>query len=132
MSEYLDFSQSEIKQALSNSGRHISMDAPLLDGDETSSTMYDLLPNNAMIHPEDSTERESLRKDIRRSMATLSERESDIIELFYGLNGSHPLSLEEIGEQFNLTRERVRQIKEKAIRRMKHTSRSRMLKQYLG
>jgi RNA polymerase primary sigma factor len=75
---------------------------------------------------------ESLRKEIERSLKTLTSREADVVRLYFGLNGEHPLTLEEIGERFDLTRERVRQIKEKAIRRLKHTSRSRMLKSYLG
>ena len=75
---------------------------------------------------------ESLRKEIERSLKTLTTREADVVRLYFGLNGEHPLTLEEIGERFDLTRERVRQIKEKAIRRFKHTSRSRMLKSYLG
>ncbi len=75
---------------------------------------------------------ESLRKEIERSLRTLTSREADVVRLYFGLNGEHPLTLEEIGERFDLTRERVRQIKEKAIRRLKHTSRSKILKSYLG
>lgn len=132
LAEYLDVSEDDIRQSIANSGKHISMDAPLLEGDESSSTMYDILPNSANNNPEMGLFKDSLRKDIERSLSTLTSRESEIIRLFYGLNGKHPLSLEEIGEQFDLTRERVRQIKEKAIRRMKHTSRSKSLKSYLG
>ena len=108
------------------------MDAPLIEGDESSSSMYDVLPNDALPSPEMDLNKESLRKDIDRSLATLTGREGDVVRLYYGLNGRHPLTLEEIGDMFDLTRERVRQIKEKAIRRLKHTSRSRMLKTYLG
>lgn len=132
LSEYLDVTTEEVRQSLSNSGRHVSMDAPLNESDESSSSMYDVLPNNYMNSPEKDLVTDSLRKDIERSLSTLTMREGEVVRLYYGLNGRYPLTLEEIGEQFDLTRERVRQIKEKAIRRLKHTSRSRMLKSYLG
>jgi RNA polymerase primary sigma factor len=132
LAEYLDCSTEEVKQSLANSGRHISMDAPLVEGDESSSSMYDVLLNDSLPGPENELVVESLRKDIERSLSTLTQREGDVVRLYYGLNGKYPLTLEEIGERFDLTRERVRQIKEKAIRRLKHTSRSRMLKSYLG
>lgn len=108
------------------------MDAPLIDGDESSSSMYDILPNDGLPGPEKNLVIESLRKDIERSLSTLTMREGEVVRLYFGLNGINPLSLEEIGEQFELTRERVRQIKEKAIRRLKHTARSRTLMTYLG
>ena len=132
LAEYLDCSTEEVKQSLANTGRHISMDAPLVEGDESSSSMYDVLLNDSLPGPENELVVESLRKDIERSLSTLTQREGDVVRLYYGLNGKYPLTLEEIGERFDLTRERVRQIKEKAIRRLKHTSRSRMLKSYLG
>lgn len=132
LSEFLDASAEDIRQSLANSGKHISMDAPLLEGDENSSSMYDVLPNTYVNNPEETLFKESLKKDIERSLSTLSARESEIVRLFYGLNGKHPLSLDEIGELFDLTRERVRQIKEKAVKRLKHTYRSKGLKGYLG
>jgi len=132
LAEFLECSIEDVRQSMSNSSRHISMDAPLLEGEESSSSMYDVLPNDALPSPEDELNKESLRKDIERSLSSLTSRESDVVRLYYGLNGKHPLTLEEIGDLFDLTRERVRQIKEKAIRRLKHTSRSRMLKTYLG
>ena len=132
LAEFLDCSPEEVKQSMANNGRHISMDAPLVEGDESSSSMYDVLLNDSLPGPEKELVVESLRKDIERSLSTLTAREGDVVRLYYGLNGKHPLTLEEIGERFDLTRERVRQIKEKAIRRLKHTSRSRMLKSYLG
>lgn len=132
MAEFLGVMVEDIKQAMSNNGRHISMDAPLSEGEESSSTMYDVLPNTYMNNPEKDLVSESLRKDIERSLSTLTTREGEVVRLFFGLNGKYPLTLEEIGEQFDLTRERVRQIKEKAIRRLKHTSRSKILKSYLG
>jgi RNA polymerase primary sigma factor len=131
LSEYLDISSTEVIQALSSTGRHVSLDAPLLEDDESSSSMYDLLQNDNN-GPEKNLEKDSLRKDIERSLSTLTIREGEVVKLFYGLSGKYPHTLEEIGEEFELTRERVRQIKEKAIRRLKHTSRSRMLKSYLG
>ena len=132
LGEFLEVSTEEVRQSLSSSGRHLSMDAPLSENDESSSSMYDILPNTYMNSPEKELVTESLRKDIERSLSTLTIREGEVVRLYYGLNGFYPLTLEEIGEQFDLTRERVRQIKEKAIRRLKHTSRSRMLKSYLG
>ncbi len=132
LAEFLECTTDEIKQSLANNGRHVSMDAPLVEGDESSSSMYDVLVNDTLPGPEKELVAESLRKDIERSLSTLTSREGDVVRLYYGLNGKHPMTLEEIGERFDLTRERVRQIKEKAIRRLKHTSRSRMLKSYLG
>jgi RNA polymerase primary sigma factor len=132
LAEFLECSTDDVKQSMANNGRHISMDAPLIEGDESSSSMYDVLANDSLPGPEKELVVESLRKDIERSLSALTSREGDVVRLYYGLNGKHPLTLEEIGERFDLTRERVRQIKEKAIRRLKHTSRSRMLKTYLG
>jgi RNA polymerase primary sigma factor len=132
LAEFLECSTDDVKQSMANNGRHISMDAPLIEGDESSSSMYDVLANDSLPGPERELVVESLRKDIERSLSALTSREGDVVRLYYGLNGKHPLTLEEIGERFDLTRERVRQIKEKAIRRLKHTSRSRMLKTYLG
>ncbi len=132
LAEHLECSVDDVKQSLANSSRHTSMDAPLVEGDEGSSNMYDVLLNDTMPNPDSELTKESLRKEIERSLSSLSGREGDVIRLFYGLNGNQALSLEEIGDLFDLTRERVRQIKEKAIRRLRHTSRSRMLKSYLG
>jgi RNA polymerase primary sigma factor len=132
MAEFLGCTTEEIKQSLSHNGRHVSMDAPLVEGDESSSSMYDVLANDSMPGPESNLVLESLRKDIERSLTALTPRESDVIKLFYGLEGRAPMSLDEIGDRFDLTRERVRQIKEKAIRRLKHSSKNRILKSYLG
>jgi len=132
LADHLNVSVEDIRQSLANNGRHVSMDAPLNESDENSSSMYEILPNTFMTSPENELVVDSLRKDIERSLSTLTMREGEVVRLYYGLNGRYPLTLEEIGEQFDLTRERVRQIKEKAIRRLKHTSRSRMLKSYLG
>jgi RNA polymerase primary sigma factor len=131
LAEMLGVSVNDVKQSLQSNGRHVSMDAPLTEGDESSSNMYDVLANDFSETPDIDLVKESLRKDIERSISTLTSREGEVIRLYFGLNGKHPLTLEEIGDKFDLTRERVRQIKEKAIRRMKHTSRSKMLKNYL-
>lgn len=132
LAEFLDVSVNEVRTSLQNNNRHVSMDAPLVEGDESSSSMYDLLPNDTLPGPERALVIESLQKEIERSLSTLTSREGDVVRLYFGLNGRATMTLEEIGERFDLTRERVRQIKEKAIRRLKHTSRSRMLKSYLG
>lgn len=128
----LEMPVADIKQALASSGRHVSMDAPLLEGDESSSNMYDVLENDSLPSPELSLLNDSLRKEINRSLETLTQREAEVLKYYYGLDGKPAISLDEIGQRFELTRERVRQIKEKAIRRLKHTGRSKMLKSYLG
>jgi RNA polymerase primary sigma factor len=132
LADLLDLTTQEVKQSLRNAGRHVSMDAPLKDGDESSSNMYEVLQSGDSPSPENGLITESLRREIERSLSTLTTREADVVRLYFGLNGQHPMTLEEIGERFDLTRERVRQIKEKAIRRLKHTSRSKILKTYLG
>ncbi|MBI2258861.1 MAG: RNA polymerase sigma factor RpoD/SigA [Flavobacteriia bacterium] len=132
IADLLDMNVDDVQNSLSNSIRHVSMDAPLSESDDDSSNMLEVLPNEESLTPESGLVKESLRRDIERSLATLTIREGEVVRLFYGLNGKYPLTLEEIGEQFELTRERVRQIKEKAIRRLKHTTRSRILKNYLG
>jgi RNA polymerase primary sigma factor len=108
------------------------MDAPLKEDDEGSSTLYDILQNPEQNNPERELILESLRGEILRSLNTLKVREADVIRLYYGLDGSAPMTLAEIGERFDLTRERVRQIKEKGIRKLKNASRSRILKASLG
>jgi len=125
----LEITENEVKESMKNAGRHISMDAPLIQDEDN--TMYDVLKSEEAITPETELLYESLRKEIDRAISTLTQREANVIRLYFGLNGGHPMTLEEIGEQFDLTRERVRQIKEKAIRRLKHTSRSKILKTYL-
>jgi len=132
LAEFLNCSTDEVKQSLAQNGRHVSMDAPLVEGDESSSNMYDVMTGDTMPSPENRLVIESLRSDIQRSLKTLTPRESEVICMFYGLDGRSPMSLEEIGDRFDLTRERVRQIKEKAIRRLKHTSKNKILKSYLG
>ncbi|MEE4256761.1 MAG: sigma-70 family RNA polymerase sigma factor [Bacteroidales bacterium] len=126
----LEITENEVKESMKNSGRHVSMDAPLVQDEDN--TMYDVLRSDDSSTPESQLLYESLKKEIDRAISTLTPREADVVRLYFGLNSKHPMTLEEIGEKFDLTRERVRQIKEKAIRRLKHTSRSKILKTYLG
>ncbi len=126
----LDMTVADVKTSMKNSGRHVSMDAPLKEG-ETSS-LYDVVKSSESPNPDKSLMRDSLRVEINRALDKLSPRESDVLKLYFGLNNHQPMSLVEIGETFDLTRERVRQIKEKAIRRLRHTSKNRILKTYLG
>lgn len=130
ISQALELTPKDIKISIKNAVRHISMDAPLAKGEE--SNMYDVLLNKDTPSPDKQLLTDSLRKEIERALNTLSRREADVVRLYYGLNEKYPITLEEIGEAFNLTRERVRQIKEKAIKRLKHTARSKILKTYLG
>lgn len=129
LADTLETTVEKISDTLSNSGRHVSMDAPFVQGEEN--TLLDVL-ENADPNTDNSLIDESLSEEIKRSLATLTDREREIIVLFFGLGTNQPLSLEEIGEQFSLTRERVRQIKDKALQRLRHASRSRILKSYLG
>ena len=126
----LDMTINDVKESMKNSGRHVSMDAPLVEGED--SNLYDVLRSGESPNPDKELIHESLRTEIVRALETLTPREADVIKLYFGLGENHPMTLEEIGETFDLTRERVRQIKEKAIRSLKHTSRSKILKTYLG
>jgi RNA polymerase primary sigma factor len=131
ISEIMDLLPDDIQDIMRNSNRHMSMDAPLSFG-EDAGNMYDLLENDASNKPDRALITESLKQEVDRALSTLTGREADVVKLFFGLNGAHAHTLEEIGEKFELTRERVRQIKEKAVRRLKHGSRSKLLKAYLG
>lgn len=126
----LEMDINEISDTLKISGRHVSMDAPFSQGEDN--RLLDVLSNEAQPSPDNTLMSDSLKNEIERALLTLSERESEVIKLYFGLNKEHSLTLEEIGEKFNLTRERVRQIKEKAIRRLRHASRSKNLRSYLG
>ena len=130
IAQALELAPEDVREAIRSSGRHVSMDAPLQDGED--GNMYDFVLNAETPSPDRGLLNDSLRKEIERALSTLTYREASIIRLYFGLNGKHPHTLEEIGEEFNLTRERVRQIKEKAIKRLKHTTRSKILKSYLG
>jgi RNA polymerase primary sigma factor len=130
ISQALEMAPTDVKEAIKNTGRYISLDAPLAQDDE--GNMYDVLLSEESTSPDKELLTDSLRKEIERALNTLTRREADIIRLYFGLTGKHGHTLEEIGVEFNLTRERVRQIKERAIKRLKHTTRSRILKTYLG
>lgn len=130
LAEVLDVATKEVVDTMKISGRHVSMDAPFVQGEENS--LLDVLENDLEEKPDTGLMNDSLRREVQRALSTLTQREADVITLYFGLNGEHSMTLEEIGEKFNLTRERVRQIKEKAIRRLRHTSRSKALKPYLG
>ncbi|MCC5931383.1 MAG: sigma-70 family RNA polymerase sigma factor [Cyclobacteriaceae bacterium] len=130
LADVLEVTTSEIIDTMKISGRHVSMDAPFIQGEENS--LLDVLENELEETPDSGLMTDSLRREVQRALSTLTQREADVIALYFGLNGEHSMTLEEIGEKFNLTRERVRQIKEKAIRRLRHTSRSKALKPYLG
>ena len=130
LAQKLDMEVSEVADTLKISGRHVSMDAPFSQGEENS--LLDVIHNDELPSPDQELMKESLKAEIDRALSTLTEREAEVIKLYFGLNKDHSLTLEEIGERFNLTRERVRQIKEKAIRRLRHASRSKNLKTYLG
>jgi RNA polymerase primary sigma factor len=126
----LDMTEADVKESQRNSGRHVSMDAPLVEGED--SNLYDVLRSGESPNPDRDLLDDSLRIEIERALATLTPREADVVRLYFGLGGKQSLTLEEIGERFDLTRERVRQIKEKAIRRLKNATRSKILKTYLG
>ncbi len=126
----LEIPEDKVKDTMSVSGRHVSVDAPLKEDEDFS--LLDLISNNESPSADGELMRESLQREIERSLETLTERERDVIRLFFGIGMNHGLTLEEIGDKFDLTRERVRQIKEKAIRRLRQNSRSRLLKMYLG
>ena len=129
IAELLDLPTEEVETTLSTSGRHLSIDAPISDDEDT--TLLTLL-SNAEPNPDKSLIHESLQKEITRVMSILSEKEKEILNLYFGLEGSIPHSYEDISEKVNLTRERVRQIKEKALRKLRKSSKSGLLKAYLG
>ena len=130
LAKELEMDINEVSDTLKISGRHVSMDAPFTQGEEN--RLLDVLENDQQPSPDFTLMSESLRSEVERALATLTEREAEVIKLYFGLGTEHSLTLEEIGEKFNLTRERVRQIKEKAIRRLRHASRSKNLRAYLG
>ena len=130
IAEILGVSLTEITESIKNSGKHVSMDAPI--GPEEETTMLDLMQNDEILAPESELLKESLKFEIERSISTLIPREADILRNYFGLNGLKPHTLDEIASKFDLTRERVRQVKDKAIRRLKNSYRSKNLKPYLG
>lgn len=130
ISEHLDLSENEVANVMSMNGRHVSMDAPFAEGEDHG--LLDVMENGDSPKADNELMKQSLNREIKRSLATLTEREAEVLKLFYGIDGHREISLEEIGTKFDLTRERVRQIKEKAIKRLKHNSRSKLLRAYLG
>ncbi len=130
LADALDVHEDKITESFRISTHHVSVDAPLVQGEDAS--LLDVYVNQDSPNADSSLIHESLAREIQRSLATLTEKERDVINLYFGIGMNHGLTLDEIGAKFDLTRERVRQIKEKAIRRLKHTSRSKLLKAYLG
>jgi RNA polymerase primary sigma factor len=130
IADMLEMFPEDVKESLKTNGRTVSMDAPL--SSEEDNTMYDVLQSNDTPSPDKNLINESLAYEIERALSTLSSRESKVLKLYFGLGMKHPFTLEEIGEELNLTRERVRQIKEKALKRIQFTTRCRILKTYLG
>jgi RNA polymerase primary sigma factor len=130
LAEALEVPEEKIKESLNVAGRHVSVDAPL-SANEDGGTLIDVMVNTESERTDSGLMNESLQREIERSLSTLTDKEREIIRLFFGIGMNHGLTLEEIGSKFNLTRERVRQIKEKAIRRLRHTSRNKLLKTYL-
>jgi RNA polymerase primary sigma factor len=130
IADMLEMVPEDVKEALKTNGRTVSMDAPI--SSEEDNTMYDVIPSNDAPSPDKNLINESLAYEIERALCTLSPREAKVLKLYFGLGMKHPFTLEEIGEELSLTRERVRQIKEKAIKRIQFTTRCRILKTYLG
>jgi len=130
IAKHLETSEFKVNAAMRISNRSVSIDAPISNDDDTS--MVDFIVSSDTPKSDENLIRESLTQEIQRSLSTLSEKEREVVNLYYGIGMNHGLTLDEIGDKFDLTRERVRQIKEKAIRRLKHPSRSKLLKSYLG
>jgi RNA polymerase primary sigma factor len=130
IADMLEMAPDEVKDALKTNGRTVSMDAPI--SSEEDNTMYDVMQSADTPSPDRNLINESLAYEIERALSTLSPREARVLKLYFGISMKHPFTLEEIGEELGLTRERVRQIKEKAIKRIQYTTRCRILKSYLG
>ncbi len=131
LAELLEIPTEEVETTLGVAARHVSMDAPFIDGEDNS--LLDVLENNSTPDTDAALEyKDSLRKEIERSLNTLTDRQADVIKLYFGIGIEHPMSLEDIGDKFGLTRERVRQIKDKAINKLRSVNRSKLLKNYLG
>jgi RNA polymerase primary sigma factor len=130
IAEQLDMSLYEVDKTLQISGRHLSVDQPFVQGEDNK--LLDVMADDNQLPPDYTLMKESLRTEVERALKSLTDREAEVIRLYFGIEREHPLTLEEIGEKFNLTRERVRQIKEKAIRRLRHATRSKALRAYLG
>ncbi len=131
IADRLEMDVDDINDTLRHAGRHISVDAPLSDGDDKNN-LLDVMPDKEECSPDTGLMTTSLKQEIERALSTLTEKEATVIKLYFGFNTEYTATLEEIGEILNLTRERVRQIKEKALRKLRHSSRSKSLKSYLG
>ena len=130
LAESLEMTVGEVADTLKISGRHLSMDAPFAQGEDN--RLLDVLENEEIPNPDFDLMGESLKVEIERALSKLTTREAEVIRLYFGIGREHSLTLEEIGERFDLTRERVRQIKEKALRKLRHHNRSAALRAYLG
>lgn len=130
LAESLEMTVGEVADTLKISGRHLSMDAPFAQGEDN--RLLDVLENEEIPNPDFELMGESLKVEIERALSKLTKREAEVIRLYFGIGREHSLTLEEIGERFDLTRERVRQIKEKALRKLRHHNRSAALRAYLG
>ncbi len=130
VADTMEMTDYEVADVLKTSARHLSLDEPFKE--DEGNNLLDVLESDKYAPPDDSLMQESLKEEIDKVLVTLKPREAEIIRLYFGLEGDRPLTLEEIGEHFQLTRERVRQIKEKALRRMRHRSRLEPLRKYLG
>ena len=130
IAELLELAPEDVKESIRTNGRTLSMDAPI--SSEEDNNMYDVMQNDEAPSPDRNLINESLTYEIERALSTLSPREARVLKLYFGIGMKHPYTLEEIGEELSLTRERVRQIKEKAIKRIQFTTRCRILKSYLG
>jgi RNA polymerase primary sigma factor len=130
IAQALELSDFEVSETIQKSGKHLSLDAPFSEEEEN--RLLDIIENQEQPSPDNTLLSESLRIELDRALSTLTLREAEVVKLYFGLDLETPLTLEEIGEKFQLTRERVRQIKEKALRRLRHASRSKPLRSYLG
>ncbi|PIB34867.1 RNA polymerase subunit sigma [Reichenbachiella sp. 5M10] len=130
IAEMLALSVDDVILAMRNSGKHVSMDAPFAGGEE--SNLLDVMADESEKDPDDQLEVDSLKSEVKRVLSTLTHRESQVLNYYFGLEDGHPLTLDEIGHRIELTRERVRQIKEKAIRRLRHTTKTQSLRVFLG
>jgi RNA polymerase primary sigma factor len=130
IAKQLDMTESEVEQSLKNSSRHVSMDSPFKEGED--SNLYNVLQSGDAPRPDSQLMAQSLKIEIERALGTLTYKEAKVIKMFYGIGNEAMSSLDEIGEKFDLTRERVRQVKQKAIRRLQSGSKTQMLKTYLG
>lgn len=132
LAKELDMDVEDVANSLQLYGRHISVDAPFQNGDDNKNNLLDIMVNDEQPSPDITLMGESLRNEVQNVLSTLSEKEADVLRLYFGINSERSATLEEIGEKFNLTRERVRQIKEKAIRTLRHAQRTKNLRSYLG